>query len=109
MGMYELKTARGGKFSFNLKADNGKVILTSQTYKTKTSAQNGIASTKKNARKEANFERRKSAKGQSYFVLLAANKQIVGKSQMYASSSSMLAGLRSVKKNAPGAKVKDLT
>jgi uncharacterized protein YegP (UPF0339 family) len=109
MGMFELKTARGGKFSFNLKADNGKVILTSQTYKTRRGAQNGIASVKKNARKEANFDRRKSASGKTYFVLLAANKEIVGKSQMYASSSSLLAGLRSVKKNAPGAKVKDLT
>jgi uncharacterized protein YegP (UPF0339 family) len=37
-GKFELKKGRSGKFSFNLKAVNGQVILTSQTYKTKAAA-----------------------------------------------------------------------
>jgi uncharacterized protein YegP (UPF0339 family) len=41
-GKFELKKGRSGKFSFNLKAVNGQVILTSQTYKTKAAAKNGI-------------------------------------------------------------------
>ena len=41
-GHYELKTAKDGQFMFNLIATNGQVILTSELYKTKASAQNGI-------------------------------------------------------------------
>jgi uncharacterized protein YegP (UPF0339 family) len=86
-GKFELKKGRSGKFSFNLKAVNGQVILTSQTYNTKAAAKNG----------------------EPYFVMLAANKQVIGKSQMYASKTSMMKGIASVKKNASKAQVKDLT
>jgi len=37
-GKFELKKGKSGKFPFNLKAVNGQVILTSQTYKTKAAA-----------------------------------------------------------------------
>jgi uncharacterized protein YegP (UPF0339 family) len=41
--------------------------------------------------------------------MLASNKQVIGKSQMYASKTSMTNGIASVKKNASKAQVKDLT
>jgi uncharacterized protein YegP (UPF0339 family) len=85
------------------------VILTSQAYKTKAAAKNGIRSVGTNCEKDARFEQKTSKKGEPYFVLLAANKQVIGKSQMYASRKSMLNGIRSVKKNVPKAKVQDLT
>ena len=108
-GKFELKKGKSGKFSFNLKASNGQVILTSQAYKTKVAAKNGIKSVCTNCSKKASFELKASKKGQPYFVLLAANKQIIGKSQMYSSNTSMQNGIASVKKNAPKAKVKDFT
>ena len=108
-GKFELKKGKSGKFSFNLKAANGQVILTSQTYKTKAAAKNGIKSVCTNCGKKANFEVKASKKGQPYFVLLASNKQVIGKSQMYASKTSMQNGIASVKKNASKAEVKDLT
>jgi len=108
-GKFELKKGKSGKFSFNLKAANGQVILTSQTYKTKAAAKNGIKSVSTNCGKKANFEQKTSKKGQPYFVMLAANKQVIGKSQMYASKTSMQNGIQSVKKNATKAQVKDLT
>jgi len=108
-GKFELKKGKSGKFSFNLKAPNGQVILTSQTYKTKAAAQNGIKSVCTNCKKNAGFEQKASKKGEPYFVMLAANKQVIGKSQMYASRTSMLNGIASVKKNAAKAEVKDLT
>ena len=108
-GKFELKKGRAGKFMFNLKAANGQVILTSQTYKTKAAAKNGIKSVGTNCSKDARFEHKASKKGEPYFVLLAANKQVIGKSQMYSSKASMLNGIESVKKNAPGAIVEDLT
>lgn len=46
---FEKKTSESGKFSFNLKATNGQVIGTSQSYKTESGRDNGIASVAKNA------------------------------------------------------------
>jgi uncharacterized protein YegP (UPF0339 family) len=108
-GKFELKKGRSGKFSFNLKAVNGQVILTSQTYKTKAAAKNGIKSVCANCNRKTSFEQKVSKKGEPYFVMLAANKQVIGKSQMYASKTSMMNGIASVKKNASKAQVKDLT
>jgi uncharacterized protein YegP (UPF0339 family) len=106
---FELKKGKSGKFSFNLKSANGKVVLTSQTYKTKAAAKNGIKAVCNNCRKATNFEKKATKKGQPYFVLLAGNKQVIGKSQSYASKASMLKGLAAVKKNAPQANIQDLT
>jgi uncharacterized protein YegP (UPF0339 family) len=108
-GKFELKKGKSGKFSFNLKAVNGQVILTSQVYKTKAAAKNGIKSVCTNCAKDARFEQKTSKKGEPYFVLLAANKQVIGKSQMYASKTSMLNGIKSVKQNVLKATVQDLT
>lgn len=46
---FELKTAKNGDFFFNLTAANGQVIATSEMYKSKAAAENGIASVKTNA------------------------------------------------------------
>jgi uncharacterized protein YegP (UPF0339 family) len=37
-GKFELKTAKNGKFFFNLKASNGQIILSSEMYETKSAA-----------------------------------------------------------------------
>jgi uncharacterized protein YegP (UPF0339 family) len=108
-GKFELKKAKDGQFYFNLKAANGQVILTSEMYKAKSSAENGIESVKKNAPLDERYDRRESKKGEPYFVLLAANKQIIGQSEMYSSVAAMENGINSVKTNAPGASVDDLT
>ncbi len=48
-GKFELKKTSNGQFRFNLKASNGQIIATSESYKTKAAALNGIESVKKNA------------------------------------------------------------
>jgi uncharacterized protein len=108
-GTFELAKGKSGQFHFNLLASNRRVILTSEAYKQKQSAVNGIASVKKNARKRDNFERRVAKNGKHYFVLLAHNGEIIGQSQMYAHAESVYVGIRSVMKNAPAAKIGDLT
>ncbi len=75
----------------------------------KPAALNGIDSVKKNAANDARYERKKSVKGESYFVLTATNGQTIGKSEMYSRSSGMEDGIASVKKNAPDAQVADST
>ncbi|MHA7058880.1 YegP family protein [Aquimarina sp. M1] len=48
-GRYERKTAKDGKFFFNLKATNGQVIGSSQMYSSESGMENGINSVKENA------------------------------------------------------------
>ncbi|MDZ4099844.1 MAG: YegP family protein [Methylophilaceae bacterium] len=108
-GKFELKVAKNGDYHFNLLASNGQIIMSSEMYKSKASAENGIASIKKNSGSDANFERLVSSNGKPYFVLKAANHQVIGQSQMYESEASRDNGIASVMKNAPDAETVDLT
>ncbi len=47
-GKYERKTAKDGKFYFNLKAGNGQIIGSSQMYSSESGMENGINSVKQN-------------------------------------------------------------
>ncbi len=95
---YELKNAA-----------NGEIILTSETYKSKEGALNGIESVKKNAADDGQYERRKSTSSQPYFVLKARNHEVIGRSEMYTSDGAMEKGIDSVKKNGPVATTNDVT
>jgi uncharacterized protein YegP (UPF0339 family) len=86
---------------FNLKAGNNEVILTSETYTTKQAAEGGIASVQTNSPRDERYERKSSVRGEPYFVLKAANGEIIAKSQMYSSASAMESGIASVKANGP--------
>jgi len=46
---YERKTAKNGKFHFNLKASNGQIVGSSQMYASESGMNNGIESVMKNA------------------------------------------------------------
>ncbi len=106
-GKFELNTSSNGKFYFNLKASNGQIILSSEMYESKSSAENGIESVKKNATDDSRYERRTAASGESFFVLKAGNGEVVGKSETYSSTAALDNGIESVKSNAPGAEIAD--
>jgi uncharacterized protein YegP (UPF0339 family) len=106
-GKFEIAKTDSGKFLFRLKAGNGQVILASQLYDTKDGAVGGANSVKNHGTEDANFERKTSKSGQAYFNLKASNGQIIGKSEMYASTTAMENGITSVKTNAPDAPIED--
>ena len=108
-GKFELKLAKSGQYHFNLLATNGQVILQSEMYETKPSALNGIASIQKNAADDARYERLVSKSQKPYFVLKAANHQVIGQSQQYETEVARDNGIESVKKNAPDATIVDDT
>jgi len=60
---FEIKNSANGQYMFNLKAPNGEVILTSETYRQKRSAEQGIASFKTNAGDDSRFERKTAKDG----------------------------------------------
>ncbi len=106
-GKYVLKKAKNGQFYFNLKAGNHETILTSEMYKAKSSAKNGIASVQKNSPDEKRYDRRVNKGGKDYFVLKAANHQVIGVSEAYNSNAAMENGIKSVMKNGPTTNIVD--
>jgi uncharacterized protein YegP (UPF0339 family) len=108
-GIFELKKTAADKFHFTLKAGNGEVILSSQQYESRANAEKGVESVKANAPDDARYDRKTSKAGEPYFALVAANSEIIGQSEMYSSAAAMEKGIASVKANAPGATLKDLT
>lgn len=106
---FEIKRAKDGKFHFNLLASNGEIILSSQRYASKRGAQNGIASVMSCAPEGACFDRRTAKSGKGYFVLKGRNGHVIGQSEQYSTNRALENGVKSVQKNAPKAKIQDLT
>lgn len=108
-GKYEINRAKNSEYYFNLKAGNGEIILTSETYKAKTGAKKGIESVKINSSRKDRYESKASPSGKYFFVLKAGNREVIGRSEMYESETSRDSGIESVKTNGPSADVADLT
>jgi uncharacterized protein len=108
MGHFVIQMSSNNKFYFNLVAGNGEVVLTSQMYETKQGAQTGIDSVVANAQTDARYEKKTSARGKAYFVIKAANHEVIGTSEEYESTSNRDKGIEAVKSAAAKATVKDL-
>ncbi len=119
MGKFFIKaTATGVKF--DLKANNGEIIATSEVYKSEASCKKGIASVAKNAPVAAvedqsveGFAKEKNPKfeifvdkaGEFRFRLKARNGEIIAASEGYKAKASCLNGIESVRKNAAGSPI----
>lgn len=108
-GKFEIYKDKAGEFRFRLKSSNGQNILASEGYKAKSGCTNGIESVRKNAPDDSKYESNETKAGKYSFNLRAGNQQVIGTSQSYESTASRDNGIESVKKNAPDAKVDDLT
>ena len=106
-GFFELSNSSDGQFRFVLKAGNGEIILTSELYKTRAAAENGIASVQTNSPLAERYEKKTASNGKEHFNLKAANHQVIGTSQLYASAASRDAGIASAKVNGVSTTVKD--
>ena len=94
---------------FYLNAANNEVILTSELYNAKQSAMLGILSVMEHSANPAAFEHRISKAGEPYFVLKAANGEIIGTSEMYSTRQAAETGINSVMQSAPAAHIIDRT
>jgi uncharacterized protein YegP (UPF0339 family) len=106
-GSYVLKKSVDGQFYFLLYSSNGEVVLNSEMYVAKASAENGIASVQSNSNQDDRYSRNQASNGKFYFNLKAANHQVIGSSQMYATTSARDAGIDAVKKNGPSTDITD--
>ncbi len=105
---YVLQKSKNEQFFFKLTAANNEPILSSEMYKAKSGATNGIESVKKNSAVDARYEKLES-KGKFYFVLKAANNEVIGTSEMYNTKQSRDDGIAAVKKAGPVAVLSDKT
>lgn len=107
-GKFEIYKDKKGEFRYRLKAGNGQIILTGESYKAIAGCKNGVESVKKNSQDDNRFETSKDKNGQFKFVLKAGNGEIIGQSESYTSSDGCKNGIASVKKNAPEAQIVEL-
>ena len=107
--MFEIyQSKKTNEFHFRLKAANGQVILTGQSYKDKTSCENGVAYIQENGRVDSMYELQETPDGRKYFILRSGDGQIIGQSQMYRSESGLKNGVISVGNNVANARLRDL-
>ncbi len=115
MGKFVVKQTKNG-FVFNLKAGNGEIIATSQTYSGEDACMNGIESVRKNAelakledQTVENFETVTNPKFEVYldkrgeyrFRLKARNGEIIATGEGYKAKASCFNGIDSIRRNAP--------
>ena len=120
MGKFVISAAANDKFKFNLKAKNGEVIATGQTYTTLDACKSGVISVLKNApvaavedqcvegyatEKSPKFEIYKDKAGEFRFRLKATNGQIIAVGEGYTTHSACKKGVASVKENAGNATI----
>ncbi len=108
---FDVLEAANGDYYFNVKANNGQVIATSQLYASRSSADRGASTVRaliriaQQAPKTAaaphteRFELVTGEDGQTYFHLRAGNGEIVLASEGYASKAGANDGIESVRSN----------
>ncbi len=121
MGKFVIRKTNTG-FKFDLKANNGEVIATSEVYESLASARNGVQSVMNNApvanvedqtvegwekQKHPKFEMYTDKAGEFRFRLKAKNGEVIATSEGYKAKPSCENGIASVKKNAEDAKVEE--
>jgi uncharacterized protein YegP (UPF0339 family) len=93
---FQVFTGLDGQWYFHLRAANCEIVLQSQAYTRRSSAVDGTASVRTNGPNLARYQVKDAANGQAYFVLTAANNQVIGVGETYASRDNAERGVAAV-------------
>lgn len=96
-GWYELRTSDDGTWNFILKATTGHVLLRSEHYSSRPAAKLGITAVKANCQIAERYERKRTADERYYFILKAANDEVIGTSQPYRAGAALAIAIANVK------------
>ena len=96
-----------GQHWYRLRADNGEIVQSSEGYTSQASCENGIQRVKANCQSQC-FESFLES-GQYGFNHEAANGEIIGRSEKYPTAQARDHGLQVVLREAPEARVQDLS
>lgn len=94
----------GDEFLFNLHAENGEIVLTSERYRSRASALEGIEAVRRAAAHDARYQPGESG---LHFVLRADNGEVIGTSETYSGPQAMHGGMRAVREAAASATVEE--
>lgn len=97
-GRFETFVGKDGQFYFHLLAGNGQRVLASEGYVTEAGASAGVESVKTNGTNPARYLEREAADGSHYFLVTAANGQVIARSQMYSTASNATRGEAAVQR-----------
>ena len=121
MGKFVISRTKNGGFMFNLLANNGEIIATSEVYTQKPKCKVGIASVQKNCGAEIEnqtekgyaelsrpkYQVYKDKRGEFRFRLVATNGRTIAVGEGYKAMKGCLNGIESIRKNAPEAAIED--
>lgn len=107
---FQLLKTSGTIYFFSLVAENGQILLTSNTYASKKAAINGIKSVVKNSTNDAQFKRVDKGRGEGFFFTLdAGSGQIIAKSQIFQSLTERERCVTSVRALARRAEISEIS
>lgn len=107
---YVMSKDAAGKFRFILRAVNGEPILNaSEGYNSRTDCLTAISSCQANSPFDSRYERKQGITGKYFFVLKAANGQVIGVSESYDTSAGRDNGIEACKRDGPTYRIEDLS
>ncbi|HEY0824959.1 MAG TPA: YegP family protein [Ramlibacter sp.] len=106
-GWFELSKTSDGQFRFSLKADEKETLLASETYRTRSSAEGGIASVRSNCGQDGRYEKKVAGNGSFFFNLKAGNGEVIGTSRMYPTAEARDAAIAAAKAAGASTTVRD--
>ena len=98
---FEIAASPSADYHFNVRAKNGQVVLTSESYTTEAAAYNGAFAVQKDGQLATSYAIKENAAGGFYFTLSALNGQVIGVSQQYTTRQSAVAGIQSLQSLLP--------
>ena len=96
-----------GQYWYHLRAENGEIVQSGKGYTAKASCENGIQAVQANCQTHRFQSFLES--GQYGFNHVATNGEIIGRSEKYTTAQARVHGLQVVLREAPEARVQDLS
>ena len=100
---FECFQGKNGQPYFRLRPRSGETILSGEGYSSLTSCMRGIASIQRHASDPTCYREAQAKNSKGYFLLVARNNQVIGKSPRYNSAAAMRKGIQPVRRAAPSA------
>jgi uncharacterized protein YegP (UPF0339 family) len=95
-GWFELRKNSGGTWRLRLKAADAQTLLDTGVYPDRGAAESAIASFRENCAHEERYVRRIDSSGKNYFKLRCARKEIIARSHLYDSESTLQRAIETI-------------
>lgn len=105
MCKFIIRTGKHHQFFFDLKAESGDVIITSEAFHTKAACNTVIEALKAVAKDDNKFERMKAATEHYYFIIKGANGKQIAKSVLFPTPAERNTAIKAVEAEAHDAAV----